>query len=135
MTIGENHPSADELLLYSYGEVATIRAAEMDAHIASCAECHAQLLELERGRIAADWARERPGRRRVPWAMVALAAAAVVTAVLLVPGSSGPRKTPEAWPRQLEWSAHAGYIAGGRAMIAIDSQLTRLEQGWSYGRP
>ncbi len=39
------------------------------------------------------------------------------------------------WAPPLEWSATAGYVAGGKAVITIDAQLTRLEQGWSYGRP
>jgi hypothetical protein len=135
MITADRHPSTDELLLYSYGEVAAERGAEIDAHVASCAACHAELVALERGRVAADWAREMPAHRRLPWTLVALGAAAVVTAVLLTQFSGPLRRTPRPWPGQLQWSATAGYFAGGQNVIDIDSQLTELEQGWSYGRP
>jgi anti-sigma factor RsiW len=131
-----NHPSADELLLFAYGELPPPRAAAVEAHVAGCAGCHAQLAELDRARVGVDWALQQPvGRRRVVrWAAVSLAAAAVLAAVLLTtrrPSDEAPR----GWPGQLEWSTTAGYIAGGRPMIAIDSQLTRLEKELPYARP
>jgi hypothetical protein len=67
-------------------------------------------------------------------ALAALAAAAAVAAVLLT-GRPSPHEQPSGWSQPLEWSATAGYVAGGKAVITIDAQLTRLEQGWSYGRP
>jgi anti-sigma factor RsiW len=130
----EDHPSADELLLFAYGELPPPRAAEMETHLAGCAACHAQLADMDRVRVAAEWALERPRRRAVRWAAGALAAAAVLAAILLTTRRPSD-ELPNAWPGQLEWSATAGYIAGGRPMIAIDSQLTRLEKELPYARP
>jgi anti-sigma factor RsiW len=131
-----NHPSADELLLFAYGELPLPRAADVEAHVAACAGCHAQLAEFERGRVATEWALERPRRRAIRWVAVggALAAAAALAGILLTTRRSND-DAPGGWPGQLEWSATAGYIAGGRPVIAIDAQLTRLEQERSYARP
>jgi anti-sigma factor RsiW len=131
-----NHPSADELLLEAYGELPPRRAADVEAHVAGCASCQAQLAELERGRVATEWALEHPRRRAVRWAAVggALAAAAVLAGILLTTRRSTDA-VPGGWPGQLEWSATAGYIAGGQPIIAIDSQLTRLEKESPYARP
>jgi anti-sigma factor RsiW len=132
------HPSADELLLFGYGELPEPRSAEVEVHVARCATCHAQVLELERGRVLADWALGTALRRRrrsvALWAGLTLAAAAVLAAVLIGrPGSS--RGADDGWRPTTTWSATAGYVAGGKAMVEIDAQLTRLEQEKSYGRP
>ena len=130
----DNHPSADDLLLLAYDELVPARASEVEAHVALCATCRTQLAELERARVATDWALRRPRRRVIGWTAAALAAAAALIAVII--STRGPNvQRPAAWPGQLEWSATAGYIAGGRPMIVIDSQLTRLEQERPYARP
>ncbi|HWC75537.1 MAG TPA: hypothetical protein VG454_16540 [Gemmatimonadales bacterium] len=124
------HATNDELLLLAYGEVPREIAAPIEAHVASCADCRRELLSLDTARAALDVAvTARRSRDWLPW----IVAAAVLAAVLLLsPG--GPPKSEE-WPGHREWSVHAGYFAGGRAVIEIDSQLTRLEQGWPYGQP
>ncbi|MDP3908906.1 MAG: hypothetical protein Q8Q14_00805 [Gemmatimonadales bacterium] len=130
----QNHPSEDELLLLAYGELPESQTTEVESHLAACAGCHGQFAELERGRVAAEWALARTPRRAARWAALALAAAAALAAVLLTARRSG-NELPSVWPQQLEWSPTAGYIAGGRAVIAIDSQLTRLEQERPYALP
>ena len=138
-----NHPTDDELLLLAYDELPATRAGEVDAHVANCGACHGQFAAMARARVATDWgadggerALDPQDRRRgvrLKAAAVGLAAAAVIGAILI-----GRRVNDEPrgiWPKQREWSANAGYFAGGAAVIAIDGQLTRLEQGWSYGRP
>ena len=76
-------------------------------------------------------------RNTVVWATLALTAAAAFVGVLVT--KSGSSRDPmERWAPTTTWSATAGYVAagaGGQAMVEIDAQLTRLEQGWSYGRP
>lgn len=126
------HPHDDELLLLAYGELED--AAELERHLAGCAPCRERLLALERGRIAADWATPSP-RPSLRWAAVAvLAAAAALAGVLLTGRQSMPDRQSD-WGRPLEWSATAGYVAGGKAVITIDAQLTRLEKERSYGLP
>jgi hypothetical protein len=134
-----NHPSDDDLLLLAYGELDPATAADAEHHVVSCAACHERFISLERGRVAVDWTAESTirseGRRVAPWAaLTVLAAAAAVAAILLTGGPSSDDR-PRSWPEQREWSATAGYIAGGRPVIAIDAQLTRLEQERSYALP
>jgi hypothetical protein len=133
-----NHPQEDNLLLLAYGELDPMAAAEVERHVASCAECHERFLRLERGRVALEWTTTAPARTRrhvARWvALTALAAAAAVAAILLTGGPSSDER-PRRWPEQRDWSATAGYIAGGQPLIAIDAQLTRLEQERSYARP
>ena len=131
-----NHPTEEQLLLLAYGELAGDAAAQIDAHAASCSQCYAQLAQLERARVALDVA--LPERRPpiVAWAALgALAAAAVVAGVLFTrtvpPGNGAVR----GWHPTTVWSATAGYVAGGNAMVDIDVQLTRLEQELPHGRP
>jgi len=132
-----NHPHEDDLLLLAYGELDPAATADVERHVASCAECHERFLRLERGRVALGWtttAPARPRRHIVRWAaLTGLAAAAAVAAILLTGRPSDER--PSGWPEQRPWSATAGYIAGGQPLIAIDAQLTRLEQERSYVRP
>jgi anti-sigma factor RsiW len=139
-----NHPTDDELLLLAYDELPASRAAEAEAHLATCSACHGQFAAMARARAATNWARAGTGagaldprdRRRsvrLKAAVVGLAAAAVIGAILI--GRRANDEPRGIWPKQREWSANAGYFAGGAAVIVIDGQLTQLEQGWSYGRP
>jgi hypothetical protein len=138
-----NHPHEDDLLLLAYGELDGAAVAEAERHLAACAPCRDQFLRLERGRVALEWTTwptAQPKRRATRWggrggaALTVLAAAAAVAAVVIARGP-GRDDRPRAWPERREWSATAGYIAGGRPVIAIDAQLTRLEQERSYARP
>jgi anti-sigma factor RsiW len=133
-----SHPHEDDLLLLAYGELDPGATADVERHLASCAECHERFLHLERGRVAVEWTRTAPARTErhvVRWAaLTALAAAAAVAAILVTGGPSSDER-PRRWPEQREWSATAGYIAGGQPLIAIDAQLTRLEQERSYVLP
>ena len=137
-----NHPHPDELLLLAYDELPASRAAEVETHLATCSACHGQFAAMARARVATDWGGagagtlDPPDRRRtvrLKAAVVGLAAAAVIGAILI--GRRANDEPRGIWPKQREWSANAGYFAGGAAVIVIDGQLTRLEQGWSYGRP
>jgi len=132
-----NHPTDDELLLLVYDELPAARVADVETHLLTCAACHERLAPMGRGRIATDWAVERRRDRRAMTLKVGaagLAAAAAIAAVLLI-GRRDDQDPRGVWPKHLEWSAHAGYFAGGPNVIVIDGQLRRLEQGWSYGRP
>ncbi len=129
-----NHPTDDELLLVAYGELPGPRAAAIETHIAACRACGAALAELERGRVALDVALPRRHRTAIVWAAFTLAAAAVLAGVV-IPKSGPPRDPTERWRPTTTWSATAGYVAGGNAMVEIDAQLTRLEQERTYGLP
>ncbi len=128
-----NHPHEDRLLLFAYGEMPEAEATELEGHLAACGSCRAQLERLERARVALDWA--TPARRRgARWAAAGLAAAAALVAVWL--GTRPPGVAPDrGWQPPAVWSATAGYIAGGPALVQIDSQLTRLEQERDYALP
>lgn len=134
-----NHPQEDNLLLLAYGELDPMAAAEVERHVASCAECHERFMRLERGRVAFDWTGgptiRSGGRRVAPWAGLTILAAAAAVAAVMLTGGPFPHDRPRAWPEQREWSATAGYIAGGQPLITIDAQLTRLEQERSYVLP
>ena len=129
-----NHPTEDELLLLAYGELVEHRVAEVEFHTAGCPACRRALARLERARLALAVA--LPVRRRpvVLWTGFAIAAAAAVAGVLIsepIPA----RGARAGWSPTTTWSATAGYVAGGEAMVEIDAQLTRLEQEKYYGRP
>jgi len=129
-----NHPTEDELLLLAYGELPDAQAAEIDSHTAACRACNEKLAQLERGRVALDVGVSARRRNAIVWATLTLAAAAVLAGVVIT--KAGPSRDPaERWTPTTTWSATAGYVAGGKAAVEIDAQLTRLEQGWSYGRP
>jgi len=128
------HPNEDQLLLHAYAELAELQAAELQRHLAACAECRARFRALAESREAAAWALERPARsrpRRLAWAALPLAAA--VGAVLLWRGNGAPEAARPSWQTHLMASPTAGYVTGGEAFITIDSQLVRLEQGRRYG--
>jgi len=129
-----NHPTADELLLLAYGELPDTQAAAIESHTAACRACQETLSQLERARAALNVA--LPPRRSSVRAWIALAAAAVVAGLVVArPGAPPARGPTERWTPTTTWSATAGYVAGGKAMVEIDAQLTRLEQERYYGLP
>ena len=129
-----NHPTDDELLLLAYAELPGPRAADIESHIAACSACGATLAELERGRVALDVALPVGRRALNPWIAIGLAVAAALAGVVMT--RQGPvRPASEHWTPTTTWSATAGYVAGGNAMVEIDAQLTRLEQERYYGLP
>jgi len=126
-----SHPTNDELLLLAYGELAREAAAGIESHVANCVECRRELATLERARVALTVA--TPTKRAPLWIALTLAAAAVLAGVVIT--KSGVRDQPDHWTPTTTWSATAGYVAGGSAMIDIDAQLTRLEQELPHARP
>ena len=133
-----NHPTEDQLLLLAYDELAEPLGSDIASHIAACQACADRLAQLERARVALDVALPKPRRPVARWAALGgLAAAAVVAGVLLTrtnpPGPTAARGG--GWNPTTVWSATAGYVAGGKTLVEIDAQLTRLEQERSYGRP
>jgi anti-sigma factor RsiW len=132
-----SHPQEDDLLLLAYGELDDAATADVERHLADCAPCREKFVALERSRIAVDWAATRSarGRRAARWAAVTVLAAAAGVAGVLLTARPPAGERPSGWPRPLEWSTTAGYLAGGPAVITIDAQLTRLEQEWSYVHP
>ena len=131
-----NHPTEDQLLLLAYGELAERLVCEIESHVAACATCGDKLAHFERARVALDVARPKQGRPVARWAALGgLAAAAVVAGVLLTRNNPPGQAAARGWNPTTMWSATAGYVAGGDAMVDIDARLTRLEQEWPYGRP
>jgi len=126
-----SHPTNDELLLLAYGELPREAAAGIESHVANCVACRGELASLERARVALNVA--TPAKRAPLWIGLTLAAAAVLAGVVIT--KSGVRDQAEHWTPTTTWSATAGYVAGGRAMIDIDAQLTRLEQELPHARP
>ena len=129
-----NHPTADELLLFVYDELPEDRAAQFESHIESCGACQRELAQVERGRAALEFALPPRRQRAIVWTALALAAAAVIAGVVLA--RSGVVPDPgRHWTPTTTWSGTAGYVTGGKAMLDIDVQLTRLEQERYYGLP
>lgn len=129
-----NHPTEDELLLLAYGELTEHRAAEVESHAAGCPACQGALARLERTRVALDLAKPRRRRTAMVWATLTLAAAAVLAGVVITKSNPSPEPS-ERWTPTTTWSSTAGYVAGGKAMVDIDGQLTRLERERYYGLP
>ncbi|MEX2155497.1 MAG: zf-HC2 domain-containing protein [Gemmatimonadales bacterium] len=129
-----NHANDDELLLLAYGELPPTEVARVERHLAECGTCRAQFTRLDAAHVALDVAIPPPRRLAVRWIAAGLAAAAVLAAVWLT-NSPPSRPAHQGWRPTSGWSATAGYITGGRAMVEIDAQLTRLEQESLYGRP
>ena len=127
-----NHPNEDELLLLAYDELPEDRAEHVESHVAACSVCAEHVGQLERGRAALDLAvPARPRRTAIAWATLGLAAAATIFGIVIT--RSGPSNPAEHWTPTTTWSATAGYVTGGKTMMEIDAQLTRLEQGRYYG--
>ena len=131
-----NHPTEDQLLLLAYGELPEPQVTEIESHIAACHVCADQLAQLERARVALDVSVPDRRPRVVAWtALGALAAAAAIAGVLLIRTVPSHDAVVRGWNPTKVWSATAGYVAGGNAVVDIDAQLTRLEQERSYAVP
>ena len=131
-----NHPTEDQLLLLAYRELPEPEAMAIESHIAACSTCADQLAQLERARVVLDLSVPERRPRALAWAALgALAAAAAVAGVLLIRNVPSRDTAARAWNPTTVWSATAGYVAGGSAMVDIDAQLTRLEQERSHGLP
>ena len=130
------HPHDDTLLLVAYRELPEGEAAAVEAHLAACDSCHARFAQIERARVATDWALAPRARRAGRWAAAALVVAAAVAGLLLAP--RGVWWAPDGgWSHRSPLSpltrlSPSGYVAGGAAVITIDSLLTRLEQERDY---
>jgi hypothetical protein len=129
-----NHPSGDELVLLAYGQLPEALTGELESHVAVCPACQAQLAQLDHARVALDVAMPVRRRRVAAWTGFAIAAAAALAGVLISEPSPSDRRD-DGWRATTTWSATAGYVAGGKVMVDIDAQLTRLEQERSYGVP
>jgi hypothetical protein len=130
------HPTEDELLLLAYHELPEPQEMAIESHIAACHVCADQLAQLERARVALDLSVPDRRHRVVAWtALGALAAAAAIAGVLLLRTVPSHDAVARGWNPTKVWSATAGYVAGGNAVVDIDAQLTRLEQERSYASP
>lgn len=127
------HPTDDQLLLVAYAELPRDDAAGLEAHLAACEECRARFARLEGARAALDVALPQRRGRAVPWIAAGLAAAVLAAVVLMK--SPPPRPENAGWRPASQWSTTAGYFTGGRTMMEIDAQLTRLETGRYYAQP
>jgi hypothetical protein len=131
-----NHPTEDELLLFAYHELPEPQEMAIESHIGGCHVCADQLAQLERARVALDVSVPDRRPRVVAWAALgALAAAAAIAGVLLIRTVPSHDAVARGWNPTKVWSATAGYVAGGNAVVDIDAQLTRLEQERSYALP
>ena len=132
-----NHPHPDELLLFASGELLEPRMTEMASHVTACATCRHELAQLDYSLVAlgGSWGGPRRSRiaRSAVWSGVALAAAAALAVVFI--RQSNEERARTGWTPMTTWSANAGYVAGGKAVVDIDAQLTRLEQEPYYARP
>jgi hypothetical protein len=127
------HVHDDDLMLLAWGELEGPQAAIAEAHLTDCTACRDRLARLARSRAVLDWA-ATPRRRPLRWILAAgLAAAAVFAIVLVLPGRESAIESR--WSPPDEWSATAGYIAGGATVVEIDARLTRLEQERYYEMP
>jgi len=127
-----NHPSEDVLVLYAYGELPPPEAAALETHLTACDGCQARFAELERARVATEWAVAPSATRLSRWA--ALAAAAGVATLVLIGRHTNP-SMERGWSPGARVSTTAAYVAGGPAVVTIDSLLARLEQENAYARP
>jgi anti-sigma factor RsiW len=125
------HPSQDSLLLFAYGELPEVEASDVETHLAHCAACHESFRQLERARIAVEWAVPAGSLKGYRAAAFAALAVAAVVAVVMLARPEQPEATG-VWRSNPAWSATAGYIAGGSPVIEIDAQLTRLERSYGY---
>jgi len=131
-----NHPHPDELLLFASGELLEPRMTELALHLGACATCEHELARLDQSLVAlgGSWSRRSRIARPAVWSGVALAAAAAF-AVVFIRQPDESERARAGWTPMRTWSANAGYVAGGKALVDIDAQLTRLEQEPHYARP
>ena len=132
-----NHPHPDELLLFASGELLEPRMGQLASHVTACLTCRHELDKLDHALVALNGGvlrRTRHIARSVVWGGVALAAAAAL-AVVFIRQPNAPETARTGWSPTTTWSSNAGYVAGGRALVDIDAQLTRLEQEPHYARP
>lgn len=128
------HTNEDQLLLLAYGELPAADQARIEDHLAQCDSCRAELTRLETARVAIDVGLARR-RTDTPWLAISIAAAAVLGFILVISNlPTRPAAIPP-WRPTSEWSTTAGYVTGGRTLIEIDAQLTRLEQERYYALP
>jgi anti-sigma factor RsiW len=125
------HATDDALLLHAYGELPDEERRALDVHLAACATCRARFGDLEESRVALAWGSDRRPAvasrgRRLAW--IAVPVAAGIAALVLMRRAPEPSGQPPAWHSHLSASPTAGYVTGGATFIAIDSQLTLLEQ-------
>jgi hypothetical protein len=127
------HATDDELLLHAFGELPDDERRALDVHLASCAGCRERFASLEESRVALAWGSDLPSRashgRRLAWLALPLAAG-IGGLMLLKTVSTSPQRP--AWQPHLVGSPTAGYVTA-TSIIAIDSQLTKLERGNQYG--
>ena len=121
------HLSDDTLLLLAYAELSDADRDAAGAHLAECATCGRRFADLERTRVATDWALAPLPSRRRRWRLWlgALPLAAGVIAVLVIHD-----RHPKPNPIVRAWSRYAV-----PELVPIDSMLTRLEQEKLYGMP
>ncbi len=85
------HPTADDLAAYLDCRLDDLARAEVEAHVAWCDECRAELREVS-GILRTDAAKPR---RRLAWIGPALAAAAAIVLLVAYPGGpSAPDDDP-----------------------------------------
>ena len=88
----DTHPEADDLAAYLDRRLDSSARAEVEAHVAWCDECRAELREVSailHGDIV------KPLRRRLAWIGPAVAAAAAIMLLVAYPrGPSAPDNTP-----------------------------------------
>lgn len=122
------HLDDDQLLLHVYGELREAEGAEARRHLEACATCRERFRALAEPAAALEWA---PPRRPHRAAWVALPLAAAIGALVLWPRAPGTPERPS-WQSHSLASPVGGYVTGP-AVMAIDSQLVRLERGRLYG--
>jgi hypothetical protein len=76
------HPESEEVAAYLDRTLALADRARVEAHLAECAECRQELVEVSR--LLESAPQGEAGRRRAPALAAAAAAAAAVAAVLLL---------------------------------------------------
>ena len=86
----DTHPNADDLAAYLDRRLDSAARAEVEAHVAWCDECRAELREVS-AILRTDGAK----RRRLAWIGPAVAAAAAIVLLVAYPrGPSAPDDTP-----------------------------------------
>jgi hypothetical protein len=109
------HASADDLAGMVDGRLPSARRATVEAHLAVCADCRAELVSAS----AIVESVPLPRARRTKWVGPGiLAAAAAVVAILIV-----PRATHHDAPRTVDDLAHRGSSTTGIALVEPASRV------------